>query len=73
MKFWIVVDHDSGEYSVHKVTIESTALNAIASEKEKGRNITYSTSDATDMDAAAREAETLNANYHYVKDVLNPN
>jgi hypothetical protein len=72
MKFWIVVNHDRGEYSVCPVEIESTARNAITSEQENGRKITYSISAATDRDAATREAETLHENYHNVENALKP-
>ncbi len=70
MKFWIVVNHDRGEYSVYPVENESTARNAIASEQQEGRNITFSICDATDRDAATREAETFNENYHNVENTL---
>jgi hypothetical protein len=70
MKWWIVVNHDKGEYSLYPIENESTALNAITSEQKKGRNITYSISDASDRDAATQEAETLNENYHNVANTL---
>lgn len=72
MKFCIVVNNDKGEYSVYPIENESRARDVIASEQQKGRKITYSIVDATDMDAATREAETLNENYHNVENALKP-
>jgi hypothetical protein len=72
MKFWIVANHDRGEYSLCPVGNEISARNVIASEQQKGRNVSYSISDATDRDAATREAETLYENYHNVENALRP-
>jgi hypothetical protein len=72
MEFCIVFNHDRGTYSIHQIENGSSARAAIASEKEKGRKITSSFFDATDMDAATRKAETENVNYHNVGNALEP-
>jgi hypothetical protein len=72
MKLWIVVNHDRREYTVYPIDNESIARDKIASEQQKGRNITYSVSDSTDIDVATREAERLHENYHNVKRALAP-
>jgi hypothetical protein len=57
MKFVIVIDDDWDEYTVYdRINSESRALDAIEKEKKKGRHIFDVIYDATDKDAAEREA-----------------
>jgi hypothetical protein len=69
-KFFILINHDRGEYSVVEVQNTISALDAIAVQKQKGRHIEYIEIEAVNMEAAKRISERQNENYHCVDDCL---
>jgi hypothetical protein len=67
MKFIMIFNHDRSECAVEdNITSESLARAAIDMKKKNGQNITCLPYDATDKDAAIREAKRIEPNYHYV-------
>jgi hypothetical protein len=62
-----IFNHDTGVFELRgDIVSEARALAAIETGR-KGRNITGVILRATDMDAARREAETMQPNYFHVK------
>jgi hypothetical protein len=70
MKFMIVFNHDTGVYSVHGDIVNESRARDVIAEQTKGRKITFLPYDATDKDAATREAERTEPNYHHVENAL---
>ncbi len=72
-KFGIVFNHDEHEYSVYPEFEDGIIRkNSIEPYQNKGIKVELSIIDATDKDAAMREAEAMNETYQYhnVEDTL---